>query len=471
MIQRQHSAFLLQAKPRLKSLIGALAKRFDYVSALGADDRGVAYSATPGETRSGEPLIGVQRGFVFRAQKTGRVAEFACPLLEGSDSALAENIAGRLDALLAAPDLIPFPPLPDEPLETEFRGFVEKDPFAADPEFVLARLNALRETLAGSPAVVAAHAFYESMDVSRVFVSPRRSLFQSYAWSQTYVVGVARKDQTTKTSFRSASGRKGLEALDELEARLPELADELAALLVATHIEPGEYEVILDPDMAGILAHEAFGHGVETDMFFKGRAKAVEYLGKRVGSELVTMYDGAAGVDECGSYLFDDEGRSATKTLIIDKGILKGGISDALSALASGLPLTGNGRRETYAHKAYARMTNTYFVPGASKLKDMIASVKRGWYISRPHSGMEDPRNWGIQLIGLLGREIKDGAFTGQVASPVVCTGYVPDVLSAIDMVSDDFRLSGSGFCGKGHKEYVKVGSGGPCVKTKMRLG
>jgi len=101
----------------------------------------------------------------------------------------------------------------------------------------------------------------------------------------------------------------------------------------------------------------------------------------------------------------------------------------------------------------------------------MVASVKRGWLLSRLNAGMEDPRNWGIQLLCLVGQEIVDGKLTGRVASPIVCSGYVPDVLQAIDMVSDDFNLAGSGACGKGHKEYAKVSSGGPYVKTRMRLG
>jgi TldD protein len=414
----------------------------------------------------------VQRGFVFRAQKHGLVVEYACALLEeGTPEAVAAGIGSRLESLLGAEGAIAFPPIPDEALAGEFRGSIAEDPFLADPEAILSRLSSLREKLTDGKVVVMAQGRYECVDVSRLFISPRRNLFQSFAWSQAYIFGVARKGQTTKMSYRSASGRKGLELLSELEAKLPGLRSELEAILDAVTIEPGEYEVILDPDMSGTLAHEAFGHGVETDMFFKKRAKAEEYLGKRVGSDLVTMYDGAAGVDQTGSFLFDDEGRAGTKTKIIDKGILLGGISDALSALALGIPLTGNGRREAFSHKAYARMTNTYFEPGKSKVADMIASVKKGWALSRLNAGMEDPRNWGIQLLCMVGREIVDGKFTGRVASPVVCSGYVPDVLSAITMVSDDFELAGSGACGKGHKEYAKVSSGGPWLKTRMRLG
>ncbi|MDP2791003.1 MAG: TldD/PmbA family protein [Rectinemataceae bacterium] len=474
MIQRNHSPFLEGQKSALEQLVTRLAGRFDYISVLGTDDRGISYAATPGETRSSEPMW-VQRGFVFRAQKSGKVAEFALPLLETSTpsalTATADTITAALESLLDSPDAISYPPIPDEPLIADYRGSIEEDPFVADPEAILARLGSLRERLTDGKVVVMAHSRYECVDLSRIFISPHRSLFQSFAWSQAYLFGVARKGQVSKMSYRPVSGRKGLELLSTLETKLPELAAELASLLDAIRVEPGEYEVILDPDMAGTLAHEAFGHGVETDMFFKGRAKAVEYLGKRVGSDLVTMYDGAEGVDQCGSFLFDDEGTRATKTKIIDKGILLGGISDALSALALGIPLTGNGRREAYSHKAYARMTNTYFAPGSSKLEDMIASVKQGWYLSRLNAGMEDPRNWGIQLLCMVGKEIVDGKFTGKIASPVVCSGYVPDVLQAIDMVSDTFELAGSGACGKGHKEYAKVSSGGPCIKTKMRLG
>jgi TldD protein len=487
MPKRTHSPFLLEAKPVLGEVIEHLKPWFDYISVLATDDRGLSYFALPGETRTAEPMW-VQRGFVFRAQREGKVAEYACAVLPGaaqesvsfastrsraSASAIeiADAVRARLDSLLADPMLIAFPQIADEPAAAEFLGEIEEDPFTADPEDVLSRLAVLREKLTDGKVVVMAQSRYECVDVSRLFLSPNRSLMQSFLWSQAYLFGVARRGQMSKMSYRPASGRKGLEILRGLETSVPELAKELADLLEAVPMEPGEYEVILDPDMAGTLAHEAFGHGVETDMFFKKRARAVEYLGKRVGSDLVTMYDGAAGVDQTGSYLFDDEGTLATKTCVIENGILKGGISDTLSALALGIPRTGNGRREAYSHKAYARMTNTYFAPGTSTLEEMIASVKHGWQLSQLNSGMEDPRNWGIQLICMVGREIKDGKFTGRVASPVVCSGYVPDVLSAVSMVSSDFELGGSGACGKGHKEYAKVSSGGPYVKTRMRLG
>jgi TldD protein len=101
----------------------------------------------------------------------------------------------------------------------------------------------------------------------------------------------------------------------------------------------------------------------------------------------------------------------------------------------------------------------------------MIASIEHGYLLLASQSGMEDPKNWGIQCMLLKGVEIKNGKLTDKIISPIIMTGYVPELLSDISMVSDEMDLGGSGMCGKGYKEYVKNSSGGPYIKTKARLG
>ena len=194
-------------------------------------------------------------------------------------------------------------------------------------------------------------------------------------------------------------------------------------------------------------------------------------MGKQVASELVTMHDGASAAKEVATYFFDDEGVLAKDTVVIDRGILKAGISDAQSAMHLGTVPTGNGRRESYQRKAYTRMTNTFFQGGTDKLDDMIASISYGFLLEEPSSGMEDPKNWGIQCMVTTAREIKDGRLTGRIFAPIVLTGYVPDLLKSVTMMGVAPELSGSGFCGKGYKEWVKVSDGGPYMKARIRLG
>jgi TldD protein len=468
------SPFLTSRRETLKELVSLLSRRFDYASILGTDDAGISYRATKGETVSTEPSF-VQRGFAARAQARGRIVEHSFNELEGeSATALADRIGRRLEEALASAagaGAEAYPPIADDPAVDDFRGTVGRDPLDEPPDEAIGRLAACRDALLAYPDISAARAGFEYMRVRRVFASPRRDLMQSFGWAQASLFGVARRGEACASAFRPQGGLMGLEAIDAVESRVDELGSELRELLGARRIEPGEYDVILNPVVSGVLAHEAFGHGVEADMFVKRRARAAEYVGKKVASPIVNMFDGAAGVDQVGSFLFDDEGVFGSRTQVIEDGILMGGISDSLSAMRLGGRPTGNGRRQAYDRKAYARMTNTYFAPGSSTLGEMLAAVESGWFLEQLDSGMEDPKNWGIELKVRIGREIKKGMFTGRLASPVVCSGYVPDVLSAIDMISGDLEFLGSGMCGKGYKEFVKVSSGGPFIKTRMRLG
>ena len=258
--------------------------------------------------------------------------------------------------------------------------------------------------------------------------------------------------------------------MKELPTKPEKLYKKAVNLSKAKPIEPGFYDVITDSSITGLIAHEAFGHGVEMDQFVKDRALAKEYVGKYVASPITNMHDGAGATLSAASYFFDDDGVLAHDTLIIKDGVLVAGISDLVSATRLGTNPTGNGRRESYKRKAYARMTNTFFAPGKDKLEDMIASVKHGYMLFETNNGMEDPKNWQIQCTAEYGIEIIDGKLTDNYVSPVVMSGYVPDLLKSISMISNDFEVIGSGSCGKGYKEWVRVADGGPALKVKVKL-
>ena len=151
--------------------------------------------------------------------------------------------------------------------------------------------------------------------------------------------------------------------------------------------------------------------------------------------------------------------------------MLVAGLSDIASAAQLGTVPTGNGRRESYKRKAYSRMTNTFFERGHDKLEDMIKSVKHGYMLFETDNGMEDPKNWQIQCTAAYGIEIVDGKLTDHYVAPVVMSGFVPDLLKSISMVSDGFEVIGAGHCGKGYKELVRVSDGGPNLKVRVKLG
>lgn len=361
--------------------------------------------------------------------------------------------------------------LSDEPC-----SFCEATEYAVHPlelgeEKIVNTVKALRtKALSFDGRILDSTVNFQFQQYHKLFLSPNRDMEQSVLYATGMISLVAAKGNEIKESYRGFSNLGGAEVMDEMENALPAMVKTVTDLLSAEPMIPGCYECVCTPEVTGMIVHEAFGHGVEMDMFVKDRARAKEYIGRPVASELVTMHDGC-GRNEVATYFFDDEGTLSHDTVIIDKGILKTGISDAQSAMKLGTEPTGNGRRESYERKAYTRMTNTYFMPGKDKPDDMIKSVKYGMLLEEPFSGMEDPKNWGIQCMVNFAREIKDGKLTGRIFSPVVLTGYVPDLLKSITMMSDSLDLGGTGACGKGHKEWVKVSDGGPFIKANIRLG
>ncbi len=461
-------------KPLYRSLLDTLLKKYRYASVLAADVDAKDYSVSRAGISVSENVRFGKRGFVVRVYTGEGYAEYSgnelsekkfpeiLAELERSISE-AEGHFARYQTAVSA----------DEPLQ-----FVKSTEYAVDPhelgdEAIIDRLSAIRkEAFAKKADLIDCGTRFSYQCYHKLFLSPKRDLEQNVLWTAAALSVTARRGEEVKNSYGSVSLLGGAELLDRLPDRLDKALSTLEDVLKSEPLTPGTYECVCTPEVTGMIVHEAFGHGVEMDMFVKDRALAASHVGKPVASSLITMRDGAAtGYEDVASFFFDDEGNTAQDTLIIDKGILVGGICDEVSAVRLGKKPTGNGRREAIDHKAYTRMTNTYFLEGNDKVEDMIASVKDGLLLEQPSSGMEDPKNWGIQCMVSFAREIKDGKLTGRIFSPIVLSGYVPDLLKSITMVSGRVEHAGGGFCGKGWKEWVKVSDGGPYIKATIRLG
>lgn len=473
-MKKEISQYLKNSKAMLKEIIAELSKEFSYVSILGCDTRGKSYQVN----RSGAGIRDSrlnERGFVLRLYNGYGYSEYSFSEPDKAKVlAEAKRIASEDVAYLHSKGLTftKIPVIEEEEMTSSFSSEYEIGYEDMSSEEIMKKLKKISDdALKMSDKVVDAMMIMETVNVGKIFLSKKKDLEQSYVFSTGYAVAVVSNGELYKDNYQGCSGLCGLELMEEMEERSKKAVNTALELLTADRIVPGEYEFICDPDVSGLIAHEAFGHGVEMDMFVKKRAKAPQFVGKPIASKVTNMHDGATSAKEVSSYLFDDEGVLGSDTKIIEEGILKTGICDQISALKLGIQPTGNGKRESFERKAYTRMTNTFFAEGSDSVDEMIASVKKGYLLEGFNSGMEDPKNWGIQCILALGREIVDGKLTGKVVAPVVLTGYVPDLLSSISMVSGGMELSGGGFCGKGYKEFVKTSTGGPYMKAKGRLG
>ncbi len=466
-------------KPALQSLVQALHREFRYASVLAVQDNARRWSVSQAGVNISSQGFGGGTGFVVRVFDDTGCAEYSFNRFHPQDvpeivSLMKERLAQQNAALQEGqPGLRPLAtPIPaDEPATLKKASPFRLDPREMGDQAIIEKLTAIRQkSLATDSRLLDAQLGMVYRHVRKLFLSPNRDLDQSIMWTTCSLAMAATRGEEVKFCYHPFSNLGGAEVLDTVEDAVEQVSADTIAMLESQPIAPGEYDCICDPDTTGMIVHEAFGHGVEMDMFVKDRALGKSYVGDYVASPLVTMHDGSA-VDEAATMFFDDEGTFTGDTIVIEKGVLKTGICDALSAARLGTKPTGNGRRESYERKAYTRMTNTYFQPGGDSAEDMIASIDYGFLLQQPSSGMEDPKNWGIQCMVDMAREIKDGKLTGRIFSPIVLSGYVPDLLKSITMMGSDMKLSGSGHCGKGYKEWVKVSDGGPYIKARIRLG
>lgn len=464
-------------KPALKNLVSELRKKYAYASVLAVQDDSRAWRINRAGKRINNVGLGGGSGYVVRVFDQIGCAEYS--FNEFSEEKIPE-IVKTIDERIAhqtanVPDGIkPLPtPIPSDETATlkKVSGYAI-DPRELGDEKILERLDAIRNKTLSVDGVLDAMVNVSYRKFRKLFISENRDLDQTVMWTNGAIVALALRGEEVKDAYKGFSQLGGAEILDRMEEFATEVANKAIELLSSEQMIPGEYDCICDPDTTGMIVHEAFGHGVEMDMFVKDRALAASFIDERVASDLVTMHDGNA-VDDSATMWFDDEGTLTSDTVVINGGILKKGMCDALSAARLGVKPTGNGRRESYERKVYTRMTNTYFEGAAQNvtLNEMIASIKYGFLLESPSSGMEDPKNWGIQCMVTTAREIKDGKLTGKIFSPIVLTGYVPDLLKSVSMMSGQLVTCGGGYCGKGYKEWVKVSDGGPYMKARIRLG
>jgi len=234
--------------------------------------------------------------------------------------------------------------------------------------------------------------------------------------------------------------------------------------LDAVDAPAGETVVVLGPGWPGILLHEAIGHGLEGDFNRKGVSAFSNRIGQPVASPLCTVIDDGTLANRRGSLNVDDEGTRTSRTVLIEKGVLRGYLQDRLNARLMKMAPTGNGRRESFAHSPMPRMTNTFMLPGESTPEEILRSVKHGLYAVSFGGGQVDITNGKFVFSASEAYLVDDGEVTRPVKGATLI-GSGPDVLTRVSMVGNDLALdSGIGTCGK-DGQSVPVGVGLPTIR------
>jgi TldD protein len=282
---------------------------------------------------------------------------------------------------------------------------------------------------------------------------------------------VAARDGVIQTGFHGPAGLAGAEFI---QAHPPAGTAMVAARRAVTMLDSvpapaGEMTAVLAPGMGGVLFHEAVGHPLEVDAVHKEASVYRGRVGETLASPILSGVDDATVPNAWGSFSFDDEGAPAERTVLFEDGVLRGWLYDRLRAAKDGVPSSGNGRRQSYAHPPIPRMSNTYILNGTSTPEEIVAGTDRGVFVTALAGGQTNPAT-GDFVFGCSEAHLIEG---GEVTTPVRganLIGRAIEVMSSVDAIAADFDIW-PGVCGK-DGQSVPVGSGSPTLRiSRITIG
>ena len=346
---------------------------------------------------------------------------------------------------------------------------VDRDPVTiplAEKKQVLDEYN---EIIWRQPEIQTSNIGYSDSRKRTIFLSSSGSYIeQERADINLRVAAVAARDGDIQQAGLSMGSRGDLAPVRQLHQEVERLSRQAVELLSAPKARGGEYTVVLDPVLAGVFVHEAFGHLSESDFIYENdRLRELMALGKQFGSRELNIVDTATLPGLRGSYKYDDEGVPAAKTYLIREGKLVGRLHSRETAAKLKEKPTGNARAINHRYPPIVRMSNTFIEPGAVSFEDMIGDIKEGIYAKNWYGGTTS-----MEMFTFSAGEaymIRNGKIA-EALRPVVLTGNVFDTLKNIDAIGNDLDMNQGGGCGKGGQMPLPVANGSPHIRISRCL-
>jgi TldD protein len=360
----------------------------------------------------------------------------------------------------------PFKLFPTKPIVDKIEPQLKKDattiPLATKKEL----LDSYNDIMLSTPKIQSTRINYRDVKRRITFANTEGSYIdQTKTDLSTRLTAIARGDNEIQQAGLSLGSNGEFSVVEGLRDKAKELAGRAAALLSAPQVKGGEYTVILDPVLAGVFAHEAFGHLSESDHVYQNEnLRKVMVLGKRFGGKQLNIVDDPTMPDLRGSYKYDDEGTPARKTYLIRKGVLEGRLHSRETAAKMEETATGNARAINYLFPPIVRMSNTFIEPDGVSFEGMLGGLAEGVYVKDWYGGTTS-----LEMFTFSAGEaymIRQGRIA-ELLRPVVLTGNVFTTLQNIDAIGNDLKMNQGGGCGKGGQYPLPVSDGSPHIRIR----
>jgi len=378
---------------------------------------------------------------------------------------LKENVALAVkEAELAGREplgLFPTKPAVDT-VGPELRKDATTIPLATKKEL----LDSYNDIMLSSPKIQSTRINYHDVKRRTTFANSEGSYLEQIKTDlSARLTAIAREDSEIQQAGVSLGSSGEFSVVEGLRDKVGEIARRAAALLSAPQLEGGEYTVVLDPVLAGVFAHEAFGHLSESDMVYQNEnLRQIMVLGKRFGGRHLNIVDDPTMAALRGSYKYDDEGTPARKTYLIREGVLEGRLHSRETAAKMGETATGNARAINYLFSPIVRMSNTFIEPGSASFEEMLGDIEQGVYVKDWYGGTTS-----LEMFTFSAGEarmIRQGRLA-ELLRPVVLTGNVFTTLQDIDAIGNDLEMNQGGGCGKGGQAPLPVSAGSPHIRIR----
>jgi TldD protein len=360
----------------------------------------------------------------------------------------------------------PFKLFPTKPVVDKVVPQLKKDATAMPLAIKKELLDSYNDIMLSSRKIQSTRINYHDARKQRIFANSEGSYIEQVKTDLTArLTAIARENNEIQQAGLSLGSNGEFSAVEGLQEKARELAKRAAALLSAPQVKGREYTVILDPILAGVFAHEAFGHLSESDHVYQNdNLRQIMVLGKRFGGKQLNIIDDPTIPNLRGSYKYDDEGTPTKKAFLIREGVLEGRLHSRETAAKMGEKATGNARAINYLFPPIVRMSNTFIEPGSASFKGMLGDIDEGVYVKDWYGGTTS-----LEMFTFSAGEaymIRHGKLA-ELLRPVVLTGNVFTTLQNIDAIGDDLEMNQGGGCGKAGQYPLPVSDGSPHIRIR----